>query len=82
MAPDAHLEPLYLNLSYKSNNHGCPICQIPEDLIGKVEEVSKSGTATVRQSDSNEILQMKSDTDEDAEKEIKRKKKNSNCAVI
>ena len=36
-------------------------------LIRKVEEVSKSGTATARQSDSDETLEMKSDT----EKEIK-----------
>ena len=39
-------------------------------LIRKVEEVSKSGTATARQSDSNETLEMKSDT----EKEIKGEK--------
>lgn len=50
-------------------------------LIRKVEEVSKGGKTMVRQSDSNEILQMKSDTGQDEEKEIKRKN-NSNYSVI
>lgn len=40
-------------------------------LIRKVEEIRKNGTATARQSDSNETLDMKSDTEEDAEKETK-----------
>ena len=40
-------------------------------LIRKVDEIRKNGTATARQSDSNETLDMKSDTEEDAEKETK-----------
>ena len=47
------------------------VWKVPTKEIAKAEEIRKNGTATARQSDSNETLDMKSDTEEDAEKETK-----------
>ena len=71
MAPDAHSESFYLSFSYKSNSMAVQFARFLKMLIRKAEEIRKNGTATARQSDSNETLDMKSDTEEDAEKETK-----------
>lgn len=65
MTSDAYLEPFYLNFSYKSNSHGCPICQFPKDANDMTG--SKGDIAMVRQSGNDETVEMKSDTKEDAE---------------